>query len=880
MLGNYTADNKLGDQRFSVKTRAYVRYLKLQWATHYGSEFYCTLTRIMVHGSTGLEDFQEAMQAAETEIHTVKQQLELMQQQQHQQQQAQRQPPPPPAAPSVAATSPQRAPQSASLTAVPPAAPTASTSVPLPSSVVAASATLVHAAVTSSSVATAGAHAPAATAALAQSSSSTFPASNAEAQAASSSTAAGSPPTAASEVHVASPSATLSPTRAHAVDQPVGASAIAPAAENATAHSQSVPLSPVPTPAAPATTATPSATLPPPAPSPSTAAQQSDANTSQTEPSQALACTNASASSSQVTSPAVSKAHTGIGKRLHSLLSFAGFLQPVTAAVFDSAAQSAECMGGTACCSNVSSWHDFPVATTTAAQHNATVLAGHLNSTLPTSNSTAVTSRDAPIDAVSHPSAELSPTGAIQQNVTASAAASLAPAAASTADEPAAGAASPSPSSTPEPTATGSLSVNATPVALPTQATAAPSSAATSQATALPPVAETAPLPSLPSLPSSQQSPPVEAPTDDGAAHFAEDSEVDSSLGEAERLLLAQGASTLGSTAGPGTALEPVNSAPATNGKTLEALASLINKRATSRQRRVTSSSGNVFKTLSRKLRDLEIDSSLLSLFAQQLHMSTTESAMQLHKDVAAMAAVAHSQAAWGDKLANLDARQVAASEVLVQAVSGMNARIAALEKSIADAIHGGVWPHANGGAACVPTSGIGADAGNASFSEPRVQYALPSDWLQPARWEVLPAVDAFLRTFHFRPFFEAVGAANPAAGSDGAGGVDAAQPADLQQQAHAAEMARAFADMQLVVVTLCGIIAVSVVVGTAALVTACIVMCGCCPCSRSRRERLLASHRFDALASPGGPLTPVKFAHAFEEDGVKRSCCCARTDQ
>lgn len=45
-LGTYTAENKLGEQQFALETRAWVRYLKIRFMTHYSKEFFCTLSQI------------------------------------------------------------------------------------------------------------------------------------------------------------------------------------------------------------------------------------------------------------------------------------------------------------------------------------------------------------------------------------------------------------------------------------------------------------------------------------------------------------------------------------------------------------------------------------------------------------------------------------------------------------------------------------------------------------------------------------------------------------------------------------------------------------------------------------------------------------------
>lgn len=50
VLGNFTAENRLGEQKFPVASKTFVRFLKLTWLSHYGAEFYCTWTRVQVRG--------------------------------------------------------------------------------------------------------------------------------------------------------------------------------------------------------------------------------------------------------------------------------------------------------------------------------------------------------------------------------------------------------------------------------------------------------------------------------------------------------------------------------------------------------------------------------------------------------------------------------------------------------------------------------------------------------------------------------------------------------------------------------------------------------------------------------------------------------------
>eukprot|EP01041_Mallomonas_annulata_P008790 gene8790-18184_t len=67
-LGTYAALPKLGDQTFNLTTPSFVRYLKFKFLTHYGDEFYCTLSQIRVHGSTVIENIQSEFELSNKEI--------------------------------------------------------------------------------------------------------------------------------------------------------------------------------------------------------------------------------------------------------------------------------------------------------------------------------------------------------------------------------------------------------------------------------------------------------------------------------------------------------------------------------------------------------------------------------------------------------------------------------------------------------------------------------------------------------------------------------------------------------------------------------------------------------------------------------------------
>ncbi len=45
-LGTFTALPDVGEQSFQIERPSWGRYLKFRFLTHYGNEFYCTLTQI------------------------------------------------------------------------------------------------------------------------------------------------------------------------------------------------------------------------------------------------------------------------------------------------------------------------------------------------------------------------------------------------------------------------------------------------------------------------------------------------------------------------------------------------------------------------------------------------------------------------------------------------------------------------------------------------------------------------------------------------------------------------------------------------------------------------------------------------------------------
>jgi hypothetical protein len=66
-LGNFTAPNVKHAQRFVLHEPKWARYLKLNLLSHYGSEFYCTLSFVEVYGVDAVERMLEDLISAQDE---------------------------------------------------------------------------------------------------------------------------------------------------------------------------------------------------------------------------------------------------------------------------------------------------------------------------------------------------------------------------------------------------------------------------------------------------------------------------------------------------------------------------------------------------------------------------------------------------------------------------------------------------------------------------------------------------------------------------------------------------------------------------------------------------------------------------------------------
>eukprot|EP00516_Mucochytrium_quahogii_P000576 CAMPEP_0203754858 /NCGR_PEP_ID=MMETSP0098-20131031/8411_1 /ASSEMBLY_ACC=CAM_ASM_000208 /TAXON_ID=96639 /ORGANISM=" , Strain NY0313808BC1" /LENGTH=1016 /DNA_ID=CAMNT_0050646083 /DNA_START=192 /DNA_END=3239 /DNA_ORIENTATION=- len=77
VLGVYEAKPGLGEQVFKIQNKAWVRYLKFRFLTHYGDEFYCTLSEIRVYGSTDkFQAIHRDLDRQSTEAERVKETIE------------------------------------------------------------------------------------------------------------------------------------------------------------------------------------------------------------------------------------------------------------------------------------------------------------------------------------------------------------------------------------------------------------------------------------------------------------------------------------------------------------------------------------------------------------------------------------------------------------------------------------------------------------------------------------------------------------------------------------------------------------------------------------------------------------------------------------
>jgi len=80
-LGNFTAQNVKHAQRFALSEPKWARYLKLNMLSHYGSEFYCTLSMVEVYGVDAVEKMLEEISVETKRSEPEEQNIEQIQQQ-------------------------------------------------------------------------------------------------------------------------------------------------------------------------------------------------------------------------------------------------------------------------------------------------------------------------------------------------------------------------------------------------------------------------------------------------------------------------------------------------------------------------------------------------------------------------------------------------------------------------------------------------------------------------------------------------------------------------------------------------------------------------------------------------------------------------------
>ncbi|XP_010460056.1 PREDICTED: uncharacterized protein SLP1-like isoform X2 [Camelina sativa] len=71
-MGNFTASNVKHEQNFTLLDPKWVRYLKLKFLSHYGSEFYCTLSLMEVYGVDAVERMLEDLISVQDNKNTFK----------------------------------------------------------------------------------------------------------------------------------------------------------------------------------------------------------------------------------------------------------------------------------------------------------------------------------------------------------------------------------------------------------------------------------------------------------------------------------------------------------------------------------------------------------------------------------------------------------------------------------------------------------------------------------------------------------------------------------------------------------------------------------------------------------------------------------------
>ncbi|KAG7390455.1 hypothetical protein PHYPSEUDO_007978 [Phytophthora pseudosyringae] len=68
VLGNFTAAHTNGEQTFQLDAQQHVRYIKFRFLSHYGSEYYCTLSQLRVFGRTFTQVISQLEKSIDAEV--------------------------------------------------------------------------------------------------------------------------------------------------------------------------------------------------------------------------------------------------------------------------------------------------------------------------------------------------------------------------------------------------------------------------------------------------------------------------------------------------------------------------------------------------------------------------------------------------------------------------------------------------------------------------------------------------------------------------------------------------------------------------------------------------------------------------------------------
>ncbi|KAL7993736.1 putative DNA repair protein Rad4 [Plasmopara halstedii] len=68
VLGNFTASDTNGEQIFQLDAQQHVRYIKFRFLSHYGSEYYCTLSQLRVFGRTFTQVISQLEKSIDAEV--------------------------------------------------------------------------------------------------------------------------------------------------------------------------------------------------------------------------------------------------------------------------------------------------------------------------------------------------------------------------------------------------------------------------------------------------------------------------------------------------------------------------------------------------------------------------------------------------------------------------------------------------------------------------------------------------------------------------------------------------------------------------------------------------------------------------------------------